>query len=550
MNQSDRRNRGAKTSRPILRWPPHRWVMVLIIASLIWRLVRYGLCFPMWGDEAFIAVNFITRSFGELIGPLDHPQIVPVGFMWAQWLLSRLVGTGELALRLLPVVAGVASMLVFWRMAPKMVGRRQAMAAVAIFAASYYPVRHSVEVKSYSLDLLIALALIWQAWALCQTPKSVARWVVFFMFGAAAVWFSYPAVFIIGGAMFVLVYQLYKDRVPAGWYAGWVVGGAVMAVSFFAMWKLVAVGQEVQHEGIHELRGWASAFPPMDSLTGFVAWFFRAHTGNMLAYPIGGNHGGSTATFCLIIFGIIALWRTGHRVALALLLSPLPLMFFAAALKKYPYGDSARVGQHIAPMVCLLAGAGLVAFLNHGWKKRGAVSGMQIVCVVMLGIIGYGIVRDVREPYKKESDQVSLQTVQQLAGQTGPGDSWVVFGSLRDRDYAPNYLGSWQEKRNSYGGSLARFRYDMLQHGPREVDILWAPPPEQVPEPTAGASTWLFVYYDNDQEANPFPQGLADRYLDTVTNRLGTPTFEVYPLKEDNEQVAVYRFQAGGQPGG
>lgn len=534
MNQPDRRRRGGKTGRPILRWPPHRWVMVLIAVSLIWRFVRYGLCFPMWGDEAFIAVNFITRSFGELIGPLDHPQIVPVGFMWMQWLVSRVVGTGELALRLLPIIAGAASVLVFWRMAPKMIGRRQAMAAVAIFAASYYPVRHSVEVKSYSLDLLIALALIWQAWVLCGAPRSVVRGIVFFVFGAAAVWFSYPAVFIIGGAMFVLGYRLYEERVPAGWYAGWVVGGAVMAGSFLAMWKLVAVGQEVHHEGIHELRGWASAFPPMDSITGFISWFFRAHTGNMLAYPIGGNHGGSTATFCLIIFGVIALWRTGQRLVLVLLLSPLPLMFLAAALKKYPYGDSARVEQHIAPAACLLAGAGLVAFLNHGWKKRGVVTGMQIVCVVMVGIIAYGIVRDVLEPYKKVSDRVALQLVRDLAVQTKPGDQWVVFGSLGGTDYAPDFL--------PWGGSLARFRYDMLQYGPEGLTIDWALPPEDVPAPTGGSTTWLFVYHDNDADNNPFPQALADRYLDAVIKRLGEPTREEYHLKEDVEQVDVYRF--------
>jgi hypothetical protein len=491
----------------------------------------------MWGDEAFIAVNFITRSFGELSGPLDHPQIVPVGFLWAQWLASRLLGTGEYALRLLPVIAGMASVLVFWRLAPRMISRRQAMAAVVIFAASYYPVRHSVEVKSYSLDLLIALTLLWQAWALCLAPKSIARWVVFFVSGSLAVWCSYPAVFIIGGSMFVLACRLYEERARAGWFAGWAAGGAVMAVSFLLMWKMVAVGQEVHHEGIHELRGWASAFPPMDSPVGLVKWFFRAHTGNMFAYPVGGNQGGSTATFCLIVFGIIALWRTRQRLALALLLSPFPLMFIAAALKKYPYGDSARVEQHIAPAACLLAGAGLVAFLHHGWKKRGVVTGMQITSVAMLCVIGYGIFRDVNEPYKKESDLVSLRTVEELAAQSGTGDRWVVFGTLGGTDYAPNLL--------NYGGSLARFRYDVLQHGPQGVPVLWAPPAESVPIPQAGTSTWVLFYHDNDQETNPFPQEQADQFLHVIRQRLGEPTRRVIPLKEDSEQLEVYRFKSG-----
>ena len=521
--------------RPILRWPPHRWALALVLASLIWRLVRYGLVFPMWGDEAFIAVNFITRSFGELSGPLDHPQIVPVAFLWAQWLVSRLIGTSEWALRLLPLLAGMACVVVFWRLAPRMISRRQAMAAVLIFAASYYPVRHSVEVKSYGLDLLIALCLIWQAWALMQAPRTPWRWVLFTLSGASAVWASYPAVFIIGGAMFVLGYQLIQDRKPVPWLAGWVVSGLLMAGSFLAMWKLIATGQEINHAGIHKLRGWASAFPPMDSVTGFVSWFFRAHTGNMLAYPIGGNHGGSTATFCLIVFGIIALWRTGHRKVLCLLLSPLPLMFLAAALKKYPYGDSARVEQHIAPAACLLAGVGLVAFLNHGWKRRGVVSGMQIASVVMLCIIAYGIFRDVNQPYKKESDFVALQTVRSLADQSNTGDRWVVFGSLKDQPHAPNMV--------PWGGSLARFRYDLLQHGHIDPPILWAPLPQDVPPPAPGSVTLLLMYHDNDQEANPFPQAQADRYLQAVTERLGEPTSETIALKEDSEAVTIYRYK-------
>ena len=528
------------TKRTALRWPPHRWVLVLVVASLLWRLIRYGLAFPIWGDEAFIAVNFITRTLGELSGPLDHPQIVPIGFLWIQWLVSRILGTSELALRLLPLLAGLASVLIFWRLAPKMVGRRQAMAAVVIFAASYYPVRHSIEVKSYSLDLLIALCLIWQAWTLLHSPRNATRWIVFTLTGMIVVWASYPAVFIIGGAMFVLLYRLVHQRDAghslAPWLTVWVVSGMLMAGSFIAMWMLVAVVQEVNHAGIHELRGWASAFPPMDSPTGFVAWFFRAHTGNLLAYPIGGNQGGSTATFILIIFGIIALWRTGHREALYLLLSPMPLMFIAAVLKKYPYGDSARVGQHIAPAVCLLAGAGLVAFLNHGWKKRGVVSGMQITSVAMLCIVVYGVFRDISEPYKKESDLITLQLVQRLAEQSSKNEQWVVFGSLVDQPHAPNMV--------PWGGSLARFRYDLLQYAPSTNSILFAPLPENVPAPIQGTDTLLIMFHDNDQEANPFPIQQANKYLDSLTQRFGEPLVETTAIKEDSETVTVYRFMA------
>ena len=509
-------------------------MLVLVMLSLLWRLIRYGLNCPIWGDEAFIAVNFITRSFSELTGPLDHPQIVPAGFLWIEWLVSRLLGTGAMALRLLPLLFGMAAAVVFWRLAPRLVAKRFAMAGVLIFAASYYPVRHSVEVKSYSLDLLIALVLIWQAWVMCDKPTSMARWIGFTLCGVVAVWFSYPSVFIIGGSMCVLVYCLHQQRTAIGWYFGWALSGALMAGSFLAMWQLIAVGQEVHHEGIHQLRGWASAFPPMSSPTGLITWFFRAHTGNMLAYPIGGNHGGSTLTFILVILGIIAMWRTRQRLALMLLLSPFPFMFLAAALKKYPYGDSARVEQHIAPAACLLAGAGLVALLNHGWKKRGAVTGMRVAGIVMLIILGCGVFRDVREPYKKLSDKVARQLAQDLSEQTGPNDRWVFFCSIQGTDQAPSFV--------PWGGSFARLRYDMLQYRPAGITIDWAPPAEAIPLPEQGSTTWLFIYRDNDQKMNPFPTEQAQRYLDTVNASLGEPLLAEYPLKEDDELLKVYRY--------
>ena len=43
---------------------------------------------------------------------------------------------------------------------------------------------------------------------------------------------------------------------------------------------------------------------------------------------------------------------------LLLLLTPFVLTFLAALAGKYPYGGSARIAQHLAPSLCLLAGTG------------------------------------------------------------------------------------------------------------------------------------------------------------------------------------------------
>ena len=139
--------------------------LIVVVAGLIWRTVRYALAFPLWGDEAFVAVNFLTRDFSGLERPLEYFQIVPPGFLWAEWLAVYLFGTGERALRLVPYLAGGASLLLFWRFCREVTTRRTVLLAVAMLAASFYPVRHSTEVKPYAIDLLVSLALLSTGWA-------------------------------------------------------------------------------------------------------------------------------------------------------------------------------------------------------------------------------------------------------------------------------------------------------------------------------------------------------------------------------------------------
>jgi hypothetical protein len=83
--------------------------LVTIVLGLLWRTVRYALAFPLWGDEAYVAVNILTRDLAGLARPLEFFQIVPPGFLWVEWLVVHGLGSGERALRLVPYLAGVVS---------------------------------------------------------------------------------------------------------------------------------------------------------------------------------------------------------------------------------------------------------------------------------------------------------------------------------------------------------------------------------------------------------------------------------------------------------
>ena len=96
-----------------------RWIARLtwtaLAVGILWRVGRYLLQFPIWGDEAHIAINFLDRDFWEMTRKLDYGQVAPVVFLWLEWLAYQWWGPSELALRLFPLLAGVAGLLLFWR---------------------------------------------------------------------------------------------------------------------------------------------------------------------------------------------------------------------------------------------------------------------------------------------------------------------------------------------------------------------------------------------------------------------------------------------------
>ena len=89
----------------IRRFRPSRWWSRIIIAiaatAVAWRILRYAL-FPIWGDEAFLAWNLFVRDFAGMFKPLEYNQIAPVGFMWIELAVTRVLGTSDHALRLFP----------------------------------------------------------------------------------------------------------------------------------------------------------------------------------------------------------------------------------------------------------------------------------------------------------------------------------------------------------------------------------------------------------------------------------------------------------------
>jgi hypothetical protein len=392
----------AGVSTATLRWPisleTAAWGFVAFGIAL--RLVRYLLCFPLWGDESMLAVNFLNRGYAELVNPLEYNQICPLLFLWIELSAVKLLGFSEYSLRLFPALCGVASVFLFRALARRLLSGSAFLLAVAIFSVSYFPIRHGAEVKPYAVDLAAALMLLLLAVAWHGDGRT--RWLWALALAApVCVGLSLPAVFVAGGVSLALLPAVLKNR------AAWPAFGALVLLlitAFAALYFLHLNAVHATYAAAGGLKQWGGAFPPLEDSWRLPIWFLQMHTGRMMAYPIGGPHSASSLTTLLCVVGLILLVHRRQGQFLALCLLPLAVAMAAAFLGKYPYGESARTMQFAAPAICLLAGLGGAAML--GWWREGLSRGMTTAAVSVLLLFGCGqLVRDLCQPHKTPGDQ-------------------------------------------------------------------------------------------------------------------------------------------------
>ncbi len=504
-----------------------RALAVIVGVGLACRVVRYAVNMPLWGDEAFVAVPLLTRTFASLSRPLAYYQIAPIGWLWAELGVVRVIGASEWALRLLPFGAGVASLGLFARFAAANLDRRSALMAVALMAASFYPIRHATEVKPYATDLFLSLAVTCLARAAWKAPDSTRAWAGLTAVGVIGVWASYPLVFVVAGVGMVLGYRAVATRsVRAGAFAiGF--GGATLA-----SWSVMYLGfgrpQALAAPFLAEMITWEDSFPPLGRPWAWPRWLLIAHTGNMLAYPYGGNHGGSLVTALLAARGVLVMRRRDPGL-LALLLAPLIPALVAAALQRYPYGTSARISLYFAPAACLLAGRGLAVTIARCLpRSRIRLALMRVTAG--LGVFAVaGAVLVVVLPYKARADLNYRRAVASLTAETTAGDRWIGFNGLADVPPTKNLmLMPWLQH-------AAQFHFYALRDAP--VPLAWMPKLAET-EPAPSGRTWFLV---NRVGYDHFPESLLREHLARLEERCGAATVRRIEPRS-GESIEVYLF--------
>ena len=371
--------------------------MLLLVVGAALRLWQYFARTSLWVDEIAVAENVIHTPLAALLGrPLALDQVAPPGFLFLVKGCVELFGPGELALRVVPLVGGLAALALFPLVARRVLPGWPGVLATALFAFSPPVIAYSAEVKQYSTDVAITLALTLTALHVAAGTRSPLRLAGAALAGAAAVWFSQPAVLTLAGLGAGLTWTALRR-------GGW---PALRPLSpMLAVWASSAA---------------AATAVGYRTLTPETREYMQRFWDPSLPRPI---------VLVLVVLGSLVLWL--KRPALApLLIGPVAVTLAAAAAHRYPF--TGRAIFFLTP-VALLAAADAVDALVGGLSRLG------VPRPVGAGIFaaGVAVVTAMHLPvYRHEEARPVLA---ELAARRQPGDVlYVFYGAERAvRFYGP-----------------------------------------------------------------------------------------------------------------
>jgi len=361
----------------------------ILTFGILFRLFHFIHNRSLWLDEIYVALNVISTDFIQLTSPLlEYQQKAPIGFLWTVKCSVLLFGNQEQALRLVPLLCGIAALICFVPVCRYWLKPAGQMAAIGMMAFAPPLIYHSVEVKQYSMELLATVLCLWLYIRFYEKPKLKSR-LLWGASGALILWFSYSSVFILTGIGVAVCLSLIIKK---GWKSLWkmCVPFSMWFSSFVIHYALITSKQVDQQWLLYWFRHYNSFMPLPIWSPDTVKWLVQ-HLYTMLDYPLGLLWNFTTADstalrvimkmsfipIILTLTGAYAFFKADKR-ALTLLTLPLLLTLTASALERYPFFE--RLLVFLSPLIILLIARGC----DQAIRSFRALRNRQFIIPVLL----------------------------------------------------------------------------------------------------------------------------------------------------------------------
>jgi hypothetical protein len=389
------------------------WTASFVTLGIALRLYHYLRNPSLWHDEAALVVNVLEKGFAELLGPLRFSEAAPPLFLWLEKCVVWACGDSLFALRLMPLGASCAALLLFVPVARRILSPAPATWAVLLFAVSDRLLWHACEAKQYSLEVFASVLLL-AVWLTTDGWLVWRRALLFCLLAPPLLCLAYPAAFLYGGVLLALLLELATSRGAAfpgrsvtktAWegrstdvgplrqprrVGDWLAYG-LLCLTVFATFGLLLVGpvHAQRDETIVACWNSMSQFPDWSNPAGVPGWMALSTCG-MIGYcikPVG------EWLSPLVAIGVVLFWRQGRRDWCILLATPVLLALIASCLKAYPYGGM-RVMSYAAPAIFLCA-AGAIPWCLGRFSGRRLWAAGALIALLMVPVVraGYIVVR-------------------------------------------------------------------------------------------------------------------------------------------------------------
>ena len=361
---------------------------MIILAGAVLRIAQYIYNRSLTEGEAALALNIVQRSYEQLLKPLDYVQAAPVGFLLVQKFLSDLFGTNEYALRLLPLIAGIGALFLFYSIAKKTIDRQSIITGLVLFAVGDHLVYFASEVKQYSSDVFIALLLIWSVILVFNKRFNIKYILLFGLLGSISLWFSHPALFVLAAGFIALyIYIICKrlfHRIPV------LVFITILCLSSFIINYTVTLS-DLAHSG-NLMTFWHKSFMPLPPTSlADLKWFGYVFL-RTFKFPVGLSMYELFLGVLAFFWGCFILFKAKKRNLLLFIL-PIALTLLASGLHRYPF--EGRLLLFLTPLMILIIAQG-INDIRVKLKGRSNFLGLALVLILLIHpviLAGYHLVK-------------------------------------------------------------------------------------------------------------------------------------------------------------
>jgi mannosyltransferase len=355
----------AGTSAAAMWWP---LIAITALAALL-RLGTLGMQ-SFWYDEAFTPVHVLHASLGATLHAVVHTENTPPLWYVLEWGVSRALGTGVVALRLLSALAGIATVPVAWAIGRELAGRRAAIVTAALVAVNPLFVWYSQEARAYGLFVLTS-SLAMLCFLRARREPTRRRLGAFALAASLALLTHYFAAFLLIG---MVLWLGWERRANLRATLPFLLAPALVGVALIPL-ILAQAGHGTQ---------WIGEWALSSRLASIPQYYLTGYTGSSL------GHGVQLLVFLVILAGVgYGLWSTllareerGALIALAVLAGGVAIPIVLAALG----ADYLAPRNLVAAMVPLTALLAIVIGAQRTGRAGVALAGLLALTFLVLTV--------------------------------------------------------------------------------------------------------------------------------------------------------------------